>query len=210
MGYYSKLVDIWIHQDEASWHSFDFFLLVEAALLVALFQAASMVPWGTSIGLSVAIMGVLISVLWTFVAHRKGDHVLLLEHQARHLEQQIFDGRNGVVERLFPMVFEGSKALFRPERKERGTARALITVVQSSLLFRPKKFPELSEVGPHDLPKGFEPYVQEHHRTEYERAGRGFRAVSSMRVMTSVVPGVFTEVWAFVCGIILGILIIHR
>lgn len=137
--YYSELVRIWISQTEAYWKSIDLFLVVQGILFVAVFQILSD-GLDVAYALGIALIGLSFSVMWLVVCARKGVALRLLEHQLRHLEEEMFaerletlakaknDDQNKkqelekAIEGVFPMYFVGARAVLL---KRKGRRREL-------------------------------------------------------------------------------------
>lgn len=116
--YYSELVKIWIQNYKAFWSAVHVFLIVESILFVALFEAAKIEDYGNWIVFLLSWVGLIVSLMWLFVCGRLRAALSLLEHQARHLEQEMFQVRknssNDPVNDVpcFPLYFSGSRAFF--------------------------------------------------------------------------------------------------
>jgi len=112
--YYSKLVDIWIHQDKTFWTSISTFLVVESILFVALFQALDVVETIRFLPAGLSLVGFFVSLLWLLVSSRWRRGILLLENQLRHMEMELFHSRivdSNQAQNFFPMYFSGSRAV---------------------------------------------------------------------------------------------------
>ncbi len=118
--YYSRLIDIWSHQDESFWTSYNIFLVMQGIIIVAIFQAYSVEKVGHFIAVIIAVFGFLITIAWLYSGNRRKAAIRLTSQQARYLEKKIFldelkmDNNEpaGDVTDYFPMFFSGNRAVF--------------------------------------------------------------------------------------------------
>ena len=193
--YYSDLLTIWVHQDEGYFTSVNVFLIMQGLLFVALYQIA-IAGLPSMIAAGLAAIGMTISVMWLFVSARKGAAILLLEHQLRHLEDEIFAKRqervsslkeahadsrdiDKAIEQIFPMYFRTARAVFLKNEKEK----------------RKKKDNKKSKKAIPDLP--FESEIEAHHQHELPDSATGFGSRSSMKIISRWVPTMFLLIWSF-------------
>lgn len=109
---YEQLVTIWMHMDDTLWSSLNIFLLTQGILfagIAVLFDKEKMIE---NLPQIIACAGVVISFMWLFVSGRRRQALILIEHQCRHLEAEMLDGRKNDVEKYFPMYFTAARAVF--------------------------------------------------------------------------------------------------
>jgi len=117
--HYDSMISIWIHMDQSLWTSINIFLIIEGICFAATYTLAQASTWNELAFTAICLFGLVISIIWFVVGGRRKAALILIEHQARHLEKEIFSDKiaGGVVEEYFPMYFTAAKAVFLNHRK---------------------------------------------------------------------------------------------
>ena len=84
---YESIVSIWRRWDESYWTSFYVFIIVIGLLLAGYSQTV----YNKFIGfpLVYCIVGIIITIIWLFILHRKLVHIYIAEYIGRNVEEKI-------------------------------------------------------------------------------------------------------------------------
>ncbi|MBN1110189.1 MAG: hypothetical protein JXA45_05460 [Methanomassiliicoccales archaeon] len=116
---YARIIEIWTHMDETLWSSLNMFLLTQGILFAGLMVIFDSEMRTSSIPTLICVAGIIMTMMWIFVSGRRKHSLFLIEHQARHLEKEIFANRidRNDVKQYFPMVFTAFGAIYHNYQK---------------------------------------------------------------------------------------------